>query len=280
MTRRPDPRAVSVCRAFLVAAVVCVAAAAPARDREEVVLAPHVATYGLTLHSLRAAGKATRSGGEMVVKLERICEGWRVGNRLTFAAGLEGGDVIRLQVENGVEESADGSLLSFATSNALNDAPPTSTRGAAQRLPEGGGRAVFTEPARREIALPKGVLFPVAGVRDLLRRLRTGERRGERRLFDGSAPGVIRAVETVGDSPLALVRDVDGDSDLLDAASWRVDGDWRLLGTEETVQRTAIQFHGNGVASRMLIDLGVLTIAAGLTEIRRLPEPRCGSKDR
>ena len=79
-------------------------------------------------------------------------------------------------------------MLSFAVLrkfNTLNDDLSVLTRGATQIFTNGRGRAIFTSPARSEVKLPSGVVFPVAGAQLLLKRLAAGNKR-TRRLFDGS----------------------------------------------------------------------------------------------
>lgn len=238
-------------------------------------LVSYVATYGLTLEKLRNGDKADRSGGQLVTKFERICEGWRVSSQMIFAAGMGGGSMLKLRVENGVEEASDGTLISFASANFLNDDPPIRTKGAAQRFPDGTGRAIFTAPKRQELKLPKGVRFPVSASRELLRRLEAGHGRRERILFDGFAPGAVRAVENVTGRHLKLSRKPTGDIDLLEGRQWHIESDWTLWGGDEIIQRTSMQLHENGIASRMVIDLGLMVINAKLTDIRRLAAPQC-----
>ena len=57
---------------------------------------PHVATYGVTLQEIRTGEKVVRSGGQITLRLARLCEGWRMNTRLSFTAGLEGGRTLRL----------------------------------------------------------------------------------------------------------------------------------------------------------------------------------------
>jgi len=271
MTRRPRspfrPHRIAATAIF-----VAVASAAPTWGAE---ITPHVATYGVSLQQLRTGETPVRSGGQLTLKLERICEGWRMNTRLTFTAGLAGGRTLRLLSDNGIEESNDGRLLSFATSSALNDEPAAVTRGAAQIFPDGTGRAVFTAPKRRDVQLPSGVVFPVAGAALLLKRLEAGNKQSTRRLFDGSVETVSKVVEKVIANTLPLSRPPRGDAGLLKARSWPVAGEWFHPDTEQTLQKSTIQLHANGVASRMVIDLGLLVLKARLTDIRRLAAPDC-----
>ncbi len=241
---------------------------------------PHVATYGVTLQEIRTGEKVVRSGGQITLRLARLCEGWRMNTRLSFTAGLEGGRTLRLLSENGIEESSDGRLLSFASSNTLNDDPTVLTRGAAQIFPNGRGRAIFTSPARREVKLPSGVVFPVAGAQLLVKRLAAGNKRSTRRLFDGSTDLVSKVVERVMENQILLGQPPSGDPGLLDARSWSVAGVWFHPKTSETLQKTTVQIHANGVASRMIIDLGLVVLNARLTDIRRLAPPNCDAKPR
>ena len=142
-----------------------------------------------------------------------------MNTRLSFTAGLEGGRTLRLLSENGIEESSDGRLLSFASSNTLKDDPSVLTRGAAQIFPNRRGRAIFTSPARSEVKLPSGVVFPVAGAQLLLKRLAAGKKRSTRRLFDGSTDLVSKVVERVMENQILLGQPPSGVPGLFDSRS-------------------------------------------------------------
>lgn len=102
-------------------------------------MTPRVATYGVTLQEIRTGEKVVCSGGLITLRLARLCEVWRMNTRLSFTAGLEGGRTLQLSSENGIEKSSVGRLLSFASSNTLNDDLTVLTRGAAQIFRNGRG---------------------------------------------------------------------------------------------------------------------------------------------
>ena len=59
-------------------------------------LTPHVTFYGVTLQENRTGEKVVRPGGQITLRLARLCEGWRMNTRLSLTAGLGGGRTLRL----------------------------------------------------------------------------------------------------------------------------------------------------------------------------------------
>lgn len=275
MTRRPDCRFVRRGLGVLVAALLLGPGPAGAAD-----IVPHAATYDLVLQSLRLEGKAAASDGKLLLRIEQICEGWRVATRLDFGVTLETGQALRIETSNGVEESAKGDLLSFATVSRLNGEVQWQTKGAASVASGDGGRAVFTEPSRQDLPLPPGTTFPAAGARLLLDRLVAGRTQVTRKIFDGSAPEPFGVIDTVARGRLAPGGPPRGDGALLSARSWRLQSLWTRDDGRETIQKMELQLHANGVASRMVLDLGVLVVDARLKEIERLPVPECPAPGR
>ena len=152
------------------------------------------------------------------------------------------------------------------------------TQGAAQIFPNGRGRAIFTSPARSEVKLPSGVVFPVAGAQLLLKRVAAGNERSIRRLFDVSTDLVSKVVERVMENQILLGQPPSGVPGLFDARSWSVAGVWFHPKTNETLQKTTVQIHANDVPSRMIIDLGLVVLNAQLTDVRRLARSSCEAK--
>lgn len=219
---------------------------------------------------------AAKSEGRLRLRIGRICEGWQIATRLEFRVETTDGKVLQVETINGVEESADGDLLSFSTLSRLNGEVQSETKGAASVKPGDGGRVIFTAPARHELALPEGTLFPAAGARLLLDRLIAGRTQVQRKIFDGSTPDPLEVLDTVARGRLAPGRAPTGDGgNLLAAASWRLLSLWTRDGGRETVQKMEVQLHANGVTSRMIVDLGLIVLDARLTDIRRLPMPSC-----
>lgn len=272
MTKRPERRLVGVFHAgsVLVAALITVSGPLGAAE-----IVPHDARYDLVLRRQKLDGRVTKSGGKLLLRIERICEGWRIGTRLDFRASMADGGKLDIEITNGVEESLDGNVLSFATQSRLNGDVQVETKGAAGVKAGNGGRAIFTVPARHEVALPEGALFPAAGARLLLDRLIAGRTQVQRLLFDGSAPEPYEVLDTVAPGRLAPGSAPKGDGALLAAPSWRLQSLWTRNDGREKVQNLEVQLHANGVTSRMIIDLGVIALDARLAEIRRLPEPEC-----
>ena len=54
-------------------------------------LTPHVATYSVTLQEIKTVEEVVCSGGQITLRLARLCEGWLMNTRLSFTAGLGGG---------------------------------------------------------------------------------------------------------------------------------------------------------------------------------------------
>ena len=253
--------------------VFAVLSSAPRLDATEI--APHGATYNLVLRKTGLPERVTGSSGKLLIRVERICEGWRIGTRLDFQAKLANGETFHVEIVNGIEESTEGDLLSFSTLTRLNGEVQSATKGAAETGPEEGGRAIFTSPTRSEAPLRKGTLFPAAAARELLEKLVAGRTQVQRLIFDGSAPGPYEVLDTVARGRLAPGGAPTGDGALLNTPSWRLQSLWTRDDGREKIQALEVQLHSNGVTSRMIIDLGAMTLDARLVEIQRLPQPDC-----
>ena len=142
----------------------------------------------------------------------------------------------------------------------------------------GGGR--FSRRRRERVKLPSGVVFPVAGAQLFLKRLAARNKRSIRRLFDGSTDLVSKVVERVMENQILLGQPPSGVPGLFEARSWSVAGVWFHPKTSETLQKTTVQLHANDVASRMIIDLGLVVLNARLTDVRRLAPSNCEAKPR
>jgi hypothetical protein len=172
------------------------ALAVPARAVE---LAPHRAFYNLHLDLREGAPSDVISAdGGMAIEVRETCDGWITNQRLLLS--ISRGEDEPVVTDNNFTswESTDGLKYRFSVRDKLNGDVSEELRGDAHLDSMGGpGVASFTAPARKDVVLPRGALFPTAHVAHLLDAAKGGERFFARTVFDGTAiegPDLISAV--------------------------------------------------------------------------------------
>ncbi len=240
---------------------------------------PHQATYRLTFQSMTLPGQVTHADGVMSSKLEATCDGWTSHVQMAFRVETSEGAKVDLQVGQANWESRDGLGFRFFSQTNLNGSTLQQFEGRA-RLdgPGGGGRAEYTKPGRKAVALPAGTRFPIHATRYSLDTLRGGALQVQTTVFDGAtAPGPYLSSDMVVGAPVPPRIQPRGDTALLEGRLWRVrsaffdpqDQDGTPLGEMTT------QLYENFVIGLMILDFQLFTATAELAEITALPEPSC-----
>lgn len=267
--------------AGLAALLALSAAAAPraASADDAPALVPHEARYDLSLLSLQSANRGS-AGGLFLVRLERTCEEWRLDTDLQVSIETEDQGETAIASRSRYEETlADGGrsgTLTFRQRQEVNGFPVSAVRGDATRTPE-GGRVRYERPAAREIALPAGVQFPISGAQASLAALFSGQALVSQRLFDGGEEGALIAVDLAAGAPEPPPETVAGDGALLAGRMLRVVTAFYAVDApdSEPLSTYVADILENGVTTRLTIDVGLASVEAELSAVRRLPQPDC-----
>lgn len=252
----------------------------PADTPGEAELAPHRATYQLSLSQSRLEVPLSEVSGVMTLSLAAGCEAWTLRQDLDLRAVAEGGQVVALRIQGEWTESLDGKRLSFLhrverDGEVLRDVAGAGVIFDQQR----GGVATFTRPSNRDVRLRRGTLFPVSATRHLVDVVGRGVSNHQFFLFDGgSDSGSYTAVHVLAGHPVALSVEPVGDLDLINTPAWRARTSLfapKSSPSDPPVNETETQTHSNGVVNRMVLSLGALSVLAELREIEALPPGRC-----
>ncbi len=269
---QPAARALIVLAAAWTLAGPAPAGAAPA-------FAPHRAVYELTLSQTRASGAMSQARGKLEFEWADVCTGWTVSQRTQVQMATTEGQVIDFGWTLNALEAKDGLRYRFFIRRFNADGSTENLRGEARlRGPGQGGLATFSSPEGREIALPKGTLFPTAHSLLLMRAAGEGDMPLWRTVFDGSGDEGLFGVNAAISQTIAPDDALGIDSPLV-----RGQKSWRLhlayFGMDETVSEPQheqkLRLFANGVVDELLLDYGDFALVARLQSLDALPELEC-----
>ena len=172
-------------------------------QQQDVVLAPHRATYEMKLSVARPNSGIVEVNGNMVLETVEACDGWEVKRRIKLTFLRNDGEEFSTDSNFSSYETKDGLELRFSVRNAQNDEIEEELRGKADLESQGGkGRASFTLPENRSFELPTGTLFPTTHLRLIIEHARAGEQSVSYKVFDGARlDGAFQVNAVIGRPP-------------------------------------------------------------------------------
>jgi EipB-like len=248
---------------------------------QEVVLAPHRATYDMKLSVARPNSGIIEVNGRMVLEMVDSCEAWEVKQRIKLKFLRNDGDEFDTDSSFTSYETKDGLGLRFSVRNIQDQEVEEELRGHADLESIGGkGRASFSLPEVRSFELPAGTLFPTTHLALIIRHARDGEKSVSYSVFDGARlDGAFTVNAVIGKPPRgAGAPFIRGDVGLMRQQSWGVRLAFFAAGDQGTANpeyELALDLLANGVARSMLLDYGDFAVDARLVQIQALPRPRC-----
>jgi hypothetical protein len=252
-----------------------------AQQQQDVVLAPHRATYDMKLSVARPNSGIVEVNGRMVLEMVDSCEAWEVKQRIKLKFLRNDGEEFDTDSSFTSYETKDGLGLRFSVRNIQDQEVEEELRGHADLEATGGkGRASFSLPEVRSFELPAGTLFPTTHLALIIRHARDGDKSVSYSVFDGARlDGAFTVNAVIGKPPRgAGAPVVRGDVGLLRQQSWGVRLAFFAAGDQGTANpeyELALDLLANGVARSMLLDYGDFAVDARLVQIQALPRPRC-----
>jgi hypothetical protein len=250
-------------------------------QQQDVVLAPHRATYDMKLSVARPNSGIIEVNGRMVLETVEACDGWEVKQRIKLTFLRNDGDEFTTDSSFTSYETKDGLALRFSVRNIQDDEVEEELRGHADlEAPGGKGRATFTLPEARSFELPTGTLFPTTHLALVIRHARAGDKSASYFVFDGARlDGAFQVNAVIGRPPRQTgAPPVRGDVSLLrNQPAWGVRFAFFAAGDQgaNPEYELALDLLGNGVARSMLLDYGDFAVDARLVQLQALPRPRC-----
>lgn len=249
-------------------------------------LAPHRAVYEMALGEARGASGVNGLEGRMVFEFTGSpCEGYTLNMRLVTQVTDGQGESTMTDLRSSSWEQADGQKFSFNSTQYLNQKLNETTSGRAVRAAsEAPGQVILAKPAKTQVKLPKGVLFPTQHSLALLTSAQAGERMLQARIYDGSDKGekVYETTAFIGkpvppgtEKEIEPVATAGGLQNML---SWPISISY-FEGTskEEILPAYQLNFrlYANGVSRKLSIDYGEFSIEGTLKSLEYLRADDC-----
>ena len=268
---------------MLTASLFSVAASAASAPRTGELL-PHRASYLLSLGRNLSGSDVVNVQGVMAYEFADACDGWTTTQKARLKFFYDDGRTDEVGWNLNSWESKDGKRYRFFMRNFDGDNVTSEYKGEAEMpAPGQAGVVRFETPAQKQLALPRGTLFPTAHSLALFRHLAAGDPTFLATVFDGSddkGPMEISAALAGSSKPAAEQAKLSpllaaGPVYRLSLAFFAPQGE-ATTGDEATPQQEqSISIYANGVIDRLGLDYGSFTVDAVLKKLEGLPAPGC-----
>jgi hypothetical protein len=270
--------------------IVAVAATGPVAD-----LAPHQASYRMTLKSARNGSGVVDAQGAALYRFAETCESWAMENNIYLKIGYVGGPTVKIAWSFAAVESKNGRNYRFRLRHKRDGETVELLQGAATLDAMGGsGRALFKftknpsgpdkadAPTDVTMDLPEGTLFPTQHFMAVLKAGRDGTRFLTRVVFDGSSlnnpynvTATISGAETAAiGQPVKAMALAAGLRDMPAQAVRLVFFPVRSRKPEPEFE-VGVDYRADGLATKVIHDYGDYSIDMTPTEIELLARPEC-----
>lgn len=245
-----------------------------ASARAQPAVAPHAASYELSLHPSARGGEVAAIKGKLDVRLVRSCDGWQLENSLGFRMLTEDGASLEHLAHLSGFEELDGGEFVFNTRTWEDRELVERIAGVARRGTH-SAQVRYSLPKATQEVLPPDTIFPGQHLEQILAAARAGERSLMRTVFDGSSANNPFQISGWFGSP----REAGAKAPpaLAGHTAWPVRlAYYPAKAVEPQAQfEMSVLLYDNGVAGDMVYDYGAFAIDVRLSELELLPVPEC-----
>lgn len=241
-------------------------------------LQPHRAVYEAKLHEMRTAGNVASVDGTMIVSLERACDGWIIAQQMSLDVSLSNATSVTQEIRFAGWESLDGKSYRFA-SRETTGMRQSGFKGSARVGDDGKpGRADFSSPETKSVDLPAGTVFPVSHTKKLIEAAQAGRHMEQRTVFEGSTiDGAQQVTAFIGQAQSPGPEAQTAFGPLAARPGWPVRMAVFGIGSqaaEPDFEVEVLQLD-NGIARRMVLDLGEFSLLLDLKVVKAIADPAC-----
>lgn len=240
-------------------------------------IAPHRATYLLSLAQTRAGSPVADVNGKMSFVWQDVCDGWTVEQRFEVGFFYAEGQTVEMSTSYVTWESKDGNSYRFNIRKMVNGKLDEELRGDATLEGAKGGVARYARPEENRVALLPGTIFPSAHTIELLKLAHQGETFFSRQIFDGSeAEGATVVSAVMGRKKKLEGAQVDT-AGLMMPDAWPIHLAFFPADRQEYLPdyETSLMLLDNGIVQSMVIDYGDFKVNAKLESLEPVPRPPC-----
>lgn len=246
-------------------------------ESPSVEMQPHRAIYSLKLAGSEFGSGIADASGTMAFEWAESCENWIIQQKAMFDVFGPEGTPVRTEVTFTSWESKVGDEMGFSLRTLQDDELIEDLRGKATFDPAGSGKAVYTRPAPREVALPPGTVFSAAHTIMLIRAAQAGDRKLFVPVFLGQRddePMTVSAI--ISPQPAHTLPGSDRWDILRNRQAWRVH--LAFYGTGDEVS-PSFEVHetlyANGIVGTATVLYDKFSFAYTLDRLETLPAPKC-----
>ena len=251
------------------------ALAAPARAID---ILPHRAIYKMDLDTAESRSNIADVEGFMMFEWRDSCDGWSVTQKLAMTVYYSTGESTDFGWTLNSWEAKDGLKYGFFVRRLQDGQEEEALRGSAVLDGPGkGGTAHYTEPARRDLDLPPGTLFPAAHTLAVLQQAEAGNPLFWAEVFDGSDEDGLFGVSAIIGKRSESAKDAKSPKELAGVPSWRLGLAFYPHGSKglEPEHEQNLRLYRNGVAEDLILQYGDFSVRTTLKKLYALPPPGC-----
>ncbi|MDG5495195.1 MULTISPECIES: cell envelope integrity EipB family protein [unclassified Azospirillum] len=242
-------------------------------------IAPHKATYKLSLDHARLQSGISDVSGQMSFAFNDACDGWTINQRFQVKFAYSEGEETELVTNYATWEAKDGSAYRFNVRKLVNGEVDEELSGGANLDKAKGGSARYDKPEAKTVALKPGTMFPSAHTLRVLAQVGTDDNLFSVPIFDGAEAEGASEVNTVLGKlrPPAPAQIKVKDKDLLAAKAWQVSLAFFPTAPGEPLPEyeTSMELLENGVMRSMLVDYGDFRVRMELENLEKVSSPAC-----
>lgn len=245
-------------------------------------IATHRAFYTLSMAAASSDSNISDVSGAMSFEWADSCDGWTVEQRYVMRFLRTDGTEVEVATNYITWESKDGLRYRFNVRRTTDGAETDLVKGTASLDSKGGaGKARFEQPAKEDIALSAGTIFPTEHSIVLLKEAEAGKRFDRHVVFDGS--------EAEGAAPVSTVILPQRDAPLIDTMSEPLGPHpvWPMQlafyapegtagpGEELPDFELSMDIQANGIVTELTLGFQGFKVKGTLERVEAVPAPAC-----
>ncbi|MEH6402746.1 MAG: DUF1849 family protein [Sneathiella sp.] len=219
-------------------------------------LASYKAVYDLSLRELKRDGGIQNVRGRIVMQVENGCEGYVLNQRMLVELSNTDGGTVVSDYHLSTWEDKVGDLMRFSMSNVLNGKEIEKFNGTAAMKNNGAdGLVTFKDQEVEAIVLPKGVLFPTAHTRAILKSAKAGKNLVSAKIYDGNGKDGLQDSLTVIGKKNATSAEMAKRTEMVNIPFWPVQLAYFDLSeqTNEPDYEVGLKMYENGIVDGLVL---------------------------
>lgn len=269
-------------RMFLVVAPAAALLAAPAlAQKGGMPLAPHRATYELSLLKATGSKAPTSASGRIAFDFSgSACDGYTQEFRQVTEIQPPEGETRVSDMRSTTFEDGGGRKFRFHMTTRGGRGGAEEVDGSAGLSRDGALSVELKRPRRAKLDLAQGVLFPTEHLRRVIVAAKAGERIFETKVYDGSDNGdrVYDTLAVIGKARGEAAQEKAAQAAALkNVARWPVSISYFEASKKDAPPNYVLSFdlYENGVARALRLDYGDFVLAGEMTELDVRPAADC-----